>query len=109
MELAGREAPAEVRERIGIYLQSAELLGQRTAEMHIALASHPEEPDFAPEAFSLLYQRSLYQSMRTLTGRTFQLLKQRLGDLPAEVRPEAGTVLAERGAHARLLRLPSQG
>ncbi len=33
-----------------------------------------DEPDFAPEPFSLLYQRSLYQSMRTLAGRTFQLL-----------------------------------
>ncbi|HWM91097.1 MAG TPA: maltose alpha-D-glucosyltransferase [Thermoanaerobaculia bacterium] len=94
LELAAREAPTEVRERIGIYLQSAELLGQRTAEMHIALASRPDEPDFAPEAFSLLYQRSLYQSMRTLTGRTFQVLRQRLGDLPEAARPEAEEILA---------------
>ncbi|HEX5720048.1 MAG TPA: maltose alpha-D-glucosyltransferase [Thermoanaerobaculia bacterium] len=97
VELAGRDVPAEAQERIGIYLQSAQLLGQRTAEMHIALASRPDEPDFAPEPFSLLYQRSLYQSMRTLAGRTFQLLRQRLGDLPETARPEAEAVLAEQG------------
>ncbi|HET9229212.1 MAG TPA: maltose alpha-D-glucosyltransferase, partial [Thermoanaerobaculia bacterium] len=95
-ELAGHEAPAEVRERIGIYLQSAQLLGQRTAEMHIALASRPDEPDFAAEAFSLLYQRSLYQSMRTLTGRTFQLLRHRLGDLPEATRADAEELLANQ-------------
>ncbi|MFL6197656.1 MAG: putative maltokinase, partial [Thermoanaerobaculia bacterium] len=101
VELAGREVPAEARERIGIYLQSAQLLGQRTAEMHIALASRPDEPDFAPEAFSLLHQRSLYQSMRTLAGRTFQLLRQRLGELPPNAlpetaRPEAEALLADQ-------------
>ena len=98
LELASREAPVDVRERIGIYLELARLLGQRTAEMHMALASRPDEPDFAPEAFSVLYQRSLYQSMRTLTGRTFQLLRQRLDDLSEAVRPEAEEVLA---AHDR--------
>ena len=82
---------------IGIYLQSAQLLGQRTAELHLALASRPDEPDFAPEPFTLLYQRSLYQSMRTLAGRTFQLLRQRLGDLPEAVRPEAEALLAAQG------------
>ena len=28
------------------------LLGQRTAELHLALASDPEDPDFAPQLFS---------------------------------------------------------
>ncbi|HEX3126510.1 MAG TPA: maltose alpha-D-glucosyltransferase [Thermoanaerobaculia bacterium] len=102
IDLAEHEAPADVRERIGIYLESARLLGQRTAEMHIALSSRPDEPDFAPEPFSLLYQRSLYQSMRSLTGRTFQLLEQRLGDLPEEVRADAGELL---GAHDRAIDL----
>jgi maltose alpha-D-glucosyltransferase/alpha-amylase len=94
LKLAEQEAPADVRERIGIYLESARLLGQRTAELHIALSSRADEPELAPEPFSLLYQRSLYQSMRSLTGRTFQLLQQRLGDLPEGVRADAGEVLA---------------
>ncbi|HSN87178.1 MAG TPA: alpha-amylase, partial [Thermoanaerobaculia bacterium] len=66
----------------------------------IALASRPDEPDFAPEPFSLLYQRSIYQSMRSLTGRTFQLLRQRLGSLPESAQAEAEEVLA---AQDRLL------
>jgi maltose alpha-D-glucosyltransferase/alpha-amylase len=100
LKLAEQEAPADVRERIGIYLESARLLGQRTAELHIALSSRPDEPDFGPEPFSLLYQRSLYQSMRSLTGRTFQLLQQRLADLPEGVRADAEAVL---GAHDRVI------
>jgi maltose alpha-D-glucosyltransferase/alpha-amylase len=100
LKLAEHEAPADVRERIGIYLESARILGQRTAELHIALSSRPDEPDFAPEPFSLLYQRSLYQSMRSLTGRAFQLLQQRLADLPEGVRAEAEAVL---GAHDRVI------
>ena len=100
LRLAELEAPADVRERIGIYLESARLLGQRTAEMHIALSSRPDDPDFAPEPFSLLYQRSLYQSMRSLTGRTFQLLEQRLGDLPEGVRADAEAIL---GAQERVI------
>ncbi len=40
------------RQRIGPYLDSAALLGRRTAELHLALASAPEDPDFAPQPFS---------------------------------------------------------
>lgn len=62
----------------GRYMEAAQLLGQRTAEMHLALASHPEDKDFRPEPFSLLYQRSLYQSMRSTTRATLQLLAKQL-------------------------------
>jgi maltose alpha-D-glucosyltransferase/alpha-amylase len=40
--------------------------------MHIALASDAANQAFAPEPFTLFYQRSLYQSMRNLAGRVFQ-------------------------------------
>ena len=40
--------------------------GERTAELHLALAAGPTTAAFAPEPFTTLYQRSLYQSMRTL-------------------------------------------
>ena len=61
LELARLTPPETAAEMIGGYLQSAELLGRRTAEMHAALASG-EDKAFAPERFSRLYQRSLYQS-----------------------------------------------
>jgi maltose alpha-D-glucosyltransferase/alpha-amylase len=80
----------------GYYLELTGLLGRRTAEMHNALLSGTG-PDFAPEPFSLLYQRGLYQSMRSLVRRVFQLLNRNLKDLPENVRPEAESVLALEG------------
>ena len=94
LELAEGEPPAAAFALLGTYLSSAQLLGQRTAELHLALASRPRRPGFEPEPFSLLYQRSLYQSMRAAVGRTFQLLAQRAPGLPEETRREAEQVMA---------------
>jgi len=83
-----------VQETIGAaYLATTQLLGQRTAELHIALASDTVDPHFAPEPFSTLYQRSIYQTMRSLTAQSFPLLRQRLKGLPQTVRGEAQRVL----------------
>ncbi len=35
------------------YLEMIDLLGKRTAEMHLAISSAKEDPDFVPEPFSL--------------------------------------------------------
>jgi maltose alpha-D-glucosyltransferase/alpha-amylase len=82
VELASDDVPPLAHDTIGTYLESARLLGQRTAELHTALASEPEDPDFAPEPFSALYQRSLYQSMRRLAAEAFDLLNKQLRHLP---------------------------
>lgn len=66
----------------GAPAERASLLGVRTAEMHIALASHPEHPGFEPEAFSLHYQRSLYSSLQTLVRTTYQSLDKNFKSLP---------------------------
>jgi maltose alpha-D-glucosyltransferase / alpha-amylase len=58
-----------------INLSNASLLGIRTGEMHIALASDQEKKDFAPEAFSTLYQRSIYQSIRSSIRNTFRNIR----------------------------------
>jgi len=67
---------------IGQYLADAELLGKRTAEMHLALASRSDIPAFAPEPFTPHYQRSIYQSMRTQAVHAFQLLRRRAKGIP---------------------------
>jgi maltose alpha-D-glucosyltransferase/alpha-amylase len=85
LELLDTAIPERAEQLIGAYLGSARLLGRRTAELHLALASDPDDPAFAPEAFSALYQRSLYQSMRSLTGQVFGLLRRRTKDLPETV------------------------
>jgi maltose alpha-D-glucosyltransferase/alpha-amylase len=93
LELAKAGAPPEAHERIGAYLESAWLLGQRTAELHLALASDSKDPSFAPEAFITFSQRSLYQSMRKLASQVFQTLRKRINTLPEAVRPDARRIV----------------
>jgi len=78
----------------GHYLEMVTLLGRRTGEMHLALFSLPGEPDFAPEPFSMLYQRSVYQSMRGLTRQVFELLRRNEKTLPKEAKARAEEVLS---------------
>jgi maltose alpha-D-glucosyltransferase/alpha-amylase len=83
---------------MGTYLPSAQLMGQRTAELHRVLASAPDDPAFAPEPFGTLYQRSLVQSLRNLTRQSFQLLRRRLSGLPEDARADAERVLGLEAA-----------
>ncbi len=107
--LADQQPPPHACDMIGSYLDTARLLGRRTAEMHLALACDGDDPEFAPEPFTTLYQRSLYQSMRNLQRRVFDELKSRLADLPQDVQPLARDVIEQgpavlRSAHVLLER-----
>ncbi|MEX2442626.1 MAG: maltose alpha-D-glucosyltransferase [Alkalispirochaeta sp.] len=53
----------------GFFLDMIELLGRRTGELHLSLGAETENKAFAPEPFSKLYQRSLYQSLRSQLRR----------------------------------------
>jgi maltose alpha-D-glucosyltransferase / alpha-amylase len=81
-------------ERIGPYLEAARLMGRRVAELHLALSSDSANPDFAPEPYSNLYQRSAYQSMRNLQGAVMRQLDSRLAALPKELRKLANRLPA---------------
>jgi len=81
------------QETIGPYLVWSQLLGKRTAELHVALASASHDLEFAPEPFSLLYQNSLCHSMRSFATQTLQLLRELLKELPEELRENAQQVL----------------
>lgn len=90
----------------GVYPEKATLLGQRTGELHLALASCADDPSFAPEPFNAMAQRSAYQNMRALLRRNFDLLRKCLADLPEAFRDEANEVLAsEKEMEAREKRL----
>ncbi|MGE5276836.1 MAG: maltose alpha-D-glucosyltransferase [Acidobacteriota bacterium] len=104
LQLAAENPPPRVPELIGSFLQSAQLLGCRTAELHLALASRKDDPDFAPEPFSTLYQRSLYQSIRSLAGQNLHLLRKGLRQLDAALRPQAERVLEREGEISARLR-----
>ncbi len=89
------EAPELIQEFIGRgFYERVVRLGQRTAEMHLALASEKTNPAFAPEHFTANYQRSLYSMMRKLTRDRLKLLEQSLPKLNHETQLLAKEVLA---------------
>jgi maltose alpha-D-glucosyltransferase / alpha-amylase len=95
-DLDGAGSGQLIQELIGgIYPEKARLLGQRTGELHRALASESDDPAFAPEPFNAMAQRSVVQSMRASSRRAFELLRKKLDDLPDAFRTEAEEVLAE--------------
>lgn len=84
------EAEAAVDDLINPMVpQRARQLGERTAALHRCLASLGEKPEFAPEPFTGLYQRSLYQSMRNALRRTEAEITRRLYGLDLELRQAA--------------------
>lgn len=78
---------------MGPYLANIELLGQRTAELHLALAANTTNAAFAPEAFNSFHQRSIYQHNRNLTGQVFLLIKDHWKSLPESLQPMAQRLL----------------
>jgi maltose alpha-D-glucosyltransferase/alpha-amylase len=85
--------PKKLQELIGgIYLDTASVLGRRTGQLHKALARGAGDPAFESEPFTMLYQRSIYQSMRNLTRRVMQLLQKTVKRLPEDVRDRAARV-----------------
>lgn len=96
LEVVDSGIPDQFRDLVrGLHLEMALLLGKRTAEMHLALASGPTESDWSMEEFSTLYQRSLFQSMRGLVRRNYATLALNLARLPDnELRKRATHVVA---------------
>lgn len=79
---------------LGNYPAEAALLGQRTAELHGALASDRNDPNFAPEPFSLAHQREISESMVYALHEIFGMLRRRLADLPDHAQAAARRALA---------------
>ena len=92
LESAPETVPAQIQDIAGTYLLAVVTMAKRTAEMHRALAS-VNDPDFNPEPFTQMYQRSLYASLRAQGSRTFELLGQQLGSLPEGVKEIAARIV----------------
>ncbi|MFW6054654.1 MAG: maltose alpha-D-glucosyltransferase [Thermodesulfobacteriota bacterium] len=73
----------------GYFLEMIILLGQISGEMHLALSREQEDKAFVPEPFSKLYQRSMYQSMRSLTRKTMTSLQRNLHKLSDSIQVKA--------------------
>jgi len=103
LDMLERPLPPTAHALIGGYLGSAELLGRRTAELHLALANGAGDPDFAPEPCTAEYQQAVYASMEARARQSFELLGQGVAGLPAALRDDAGRVLGlEQSIFGRL-------
>ncbi len=81
------EAMARVFSEIG-------LLGKRTAELHLALSSESDEPAFAPEPFTMEFQKSVESSFAGLAIRTLLLLRAHMAGVPAEYKQKSTGIVA---------------
>jgi trehalose synthase-fused probable maltokinase len=92
-----QDADLQSSELVRPYAGFATLLGERTAELHLALAADTEAPAFKPEPFTIEYQHSLVQAARERVDRACDLLARQLAGLSDEVKPLAEEVFAGRG------------
>ncbi len=87
--------PEQMQILIGsVMYERTVLLAKRTAEMHIALASDHEDPDFRPEPFNPHYQRSIYSGQRKLINDKIGALAKRAETLPEHIKHEALAIVA---------------
>ena len=89
------DVPEIMLELIGApFLEMSYQLGKRTAELHRALARPTQNPDFKPISYSLLYQRSLYQSIQSLVKRVFLTLRKNCNRCPENIQADLKEVLS---------------
>jgi maltose alpha-D-glucosyltransferase/alpha-amylase len=99
----GPPTPNGWHDLIGTFLESVRIIAGRTAEMHSTLGRIPDIA-FTPEPFGKLYQRSIYQSLRTLIGRLVQRLSSARRWMPENARPLAECLLASESDILRRFR-----
>ena len=99
--LADQDPPPEALELAGSFLSAGRMLGERTAQLHVALASAAADPAFAPEPFTPAFQQRLEESMHDWTVRTLGLLRHKKNDLPERWHDAADKIA---GSELELLR-----
>ncbi|HMD18665.1 MAG TPA: putative maltokinase, partial [Alloacidobacterium sp.] len=85
-----------VREHAGIYLEAANTLGRRTAEMHLALASSNQNEDFRPETLKPGELEGMVQELSDHATQIMELLKTNLSRLADDVVELSGLVISKR-------------
>jgi maltose alpha-D-glucosyltransferase/alpha-amylase len=88
--------PDEAREHAGLYLDAAALLGRRTAEMHLALATPTDNPAFAAEPFTAEALAADTGRIRAQISRSLDALKQSFTKLPDELTTDAAALILSR-------------
>ena len=96
-ELSNQDVPEDVAQDVGSALLIAATLGQRTGELHLALASSATNAAFAPEPMADDEARALGRRVEGQVRATLATLKDRLPGLAPEVRADAQVLIAAQG------------
>jgi maltose alpha-D-glucosyltransferase/alpha-amylase len=72
---AAEATPARDHPLVGPHLHWAETLGQRTGELHLALANDLTDEAFAPEPFTAVDRRSLHHGTKSLLRRSLRAVR----------------------------------
>lgn len=104
LDLASAPLSAEAHELMQTYVEPANLLGRRTAEMHLALTDFDAGPDFRPEPFADDYRQGLYYGLYASVNRVMELLSERAPGMAPETAELAYRVLARADELRRRVR-----
>jgi maltose alpha-D-glucosyltransferase / alpha-amylase len=91
-----RLEPDATKERAGLFgrqLELISLLGKRTAELHLALASSSADPAFEPERFTTEVRGEMDRAFHDLAVQNFETLRQKQPELPEPVAGLAKQIL----------------
>ncbi len=99
-----REISEEAREHAGLFLEAAQLLGKRTGELHVALATPSDNAAFAPEPFTLHDLAEEHARIQDQANIAVDSLRGALERIPPEAQTSVSRLLAESGTLASLLR-----
>jgi maltose alpha-D-glucosyltransferase / alpha-amylase len=105
--------PADVADLMRGYTATAEILGRRTAEVHLALASDTSDSAFAPEPFTaedlaLISRLSTGEAHRAIAALKTALLRTGDGALPPDVAAQAQALVeAEQELYDHIRNAPA--
>ena len=89
---------ADAREHAGLYLDAAALLGRRTAEMHLALATPSNDPAFTPEPFTADTLVEEVSRIRAQIALSLDALKRAFNTLPDELASDSAALILSHRA-----------
>ncbi len=98
LELARSEPPDGGLELLGDHARWIKLLGRRTGELHLVLASDPSDPAFAPEPFTERARMDLRESIESLCIQAMSLIRDREPKLRGPSREALRRVLSLEAA-----------
>jgi maltose alpha-D-glucosyltransferase/alpha-amylase len=96
--MAAADPPRPVLDVMGGYLGTAETLGRRTAEVHLALASNSRDPAFTPQTFTKADLNKVMADATAQARQALDALKRATADsdgkLPPDVAELASALIA---------------